>query len=257
MWYKAPETNDSERETPMSRPAVAASSPLPFELVTSDGEPMDNFLHVLQMQLLFELTDQLMAERGRKDYFFGGDMFVYHSVEQARHVARGGSYFRGPDFFLVDGVPPRPLEERNAWVSWKEEGRLPDLIVELLSPSTEKIDRTDKKVIYARDFRTSEYYLYKMETGELEGNRLEGGVYRPMARTAQGRFQSRVFGLELGIWRGEYRGRTLNWLRLFHPDGRLCPTPAEAEAQRAEAERQRAEAAEAELRRLRALLGGE
>lgn len=234
----------------MSRPAVAASSPLPFELVTSDGEPMDNFLHVLQMQLLFELTDQVMLERGRKDYFYGGDMFVYYSVEQARDVAQGRPYFRGPDYFLVDGVPPRPLEERNAWVSWEEGGRLPDLILELLSPSTEEIDRTVKKVIYARDFRASEYYLYKMETRELEGNRLAGGVYKPMARNAQGRFRSQVFGLELGVWRGEYRGKTLDWLRLFHPDGRLCPTSAEAE-------RQRAEAAEAEVRRLRARLGEE
>lgn len=234
----------------MSRPAVAASSPLPFELVISDGEPMDNFLHVLQMQLLFELTDQVMLERGRKDYFYGGDMFVYYSVEQARDVAQGRPYFRGPDFFLVDGVPPRPLEERRAWVSWEEGGHLPDLIVELLSPSTEEIDRTVKKVIYARDFRASEYYLYKMETRELEGHRLAGGVYKPMVRNSRGRFQSRVFGLELGIWRGEYRGKTLDWLRLFEPDGRLVPTPAEAQAQRAEA-------AEAEVRRLRAQLGGE
>lgn len=241
----------------MSRPAVAASSPLPFELVISDGEPMDNFLHVLQMQLLFELTDQVMLERGRMDYFYGGDMFVYYSVEQAREVAEGRPYFRGPDFFLVDGVPPRSLEERKAWVSWEEGGHLPDLIVELLSPSTEKIDRTVKKVIYARDFQASEYYLYKMETRELEGNRLAGGVYKPMARNTQGRFRSQVFGLELGVWRGEYRGKTLDWLRFFEPDGRLVPTPAEAEAQRADAEFQRAEAAEAELRRLRAQLGGE
>jgi protein subunit release factor B len=70
-------------------------------------------------------------------------------------------------------------------------------------------------------------------------------------------------------------GRESDWVRLYHPDGSLVPTPeeeadqraeaerqradaerqrAEEERQRADAERQRAEAAETELARLRALL---
>jgi hypothetical protein len=53
------------------------------------------------------------------------------------------------------------------------------------------------------------------------------------------------------------------WVRLFDPAGRLVPTLGEAaeaqaaaETARAEAERARADAAEAELKRLRSLLGG-
>jgi Uma2 family endonuclease len=255
MWDKVPETNDSAREILMSRPAVAASPSLPFELVVSDGIPMDNSRHVLQMFLLIDVVHQLMAERGRKDFFACGDMFVYYSVEQAREVAEGRPYFRGPDFFFVAGVPPRPSRDRAAWVSWEEGGRLPDIIVELLSPSTAKIDRTEKRDLYARVFRTSEYYLYDMDAVELEALRLAGDVYREMPPGSRGRFRSEVLGMDFGLWHGTFKDREDTWLRLFHPDGRLAPTAQEAERQRAEAERQRADAAEAELRRLRARLG--
>jgi Uma2 family endonuclease len=191
-----------------------------------------------------------MTERGRTDFFAGGDMFVYYSYEQARDVASGRPYFRGPDVFYVDGVERR--RERKAWVAWEEGGRLPDVIVELLSPSTAKIDRTVKKDLYARTFRTPEYFLYEPHTEKLEGFRLAGDVYKPLTPNVQGRLWSAQLGLEIGLWHGEQTGEGSTWVRLFHPDGRLVPTPAE----RAEAERERADAAEAELKRLRALLDG-
>lgn len=260
----------------MSRPGAAAPLPLPFELVVEDGIPMENDLHVLQAALLRELVIRVMKERGRNDYYAAGNVFVYYSIEQARHVAEGGSYFRGPDFFFVQGVPPR---QRSAWVAWEEGDRLPDLIMEMLSPSTEWVDRNEKPEIYGGIFRTPEYYLYKMETEELEGFRLVRGRYKPMLRNRHGRYESKVLGLELGLWRGLYNEQEATWVRLFTPDGRLVPSKdevieqeksrkeaerqraeaehqrAETERQRAEAERQRADAAEAELKRLRALLG--
>jgi Uma2 family endonuclease len=248
MWDKVPETNDSERETSMSRPAVAASASLPFELVFDDGIPMDSHLHVIQFTVLQDLVRHVMAERGRDDYFTAGDVFVYYSREQAEDVVKGRPYFRGPDFFVVTGVPTKPW--RKGWVSWEEGGRLPDLIIELLSPSTAKIDRTVKKDLYARVFGTPEYYLYDFDTIDLEGLRLAGNAYRPTRPDRQGRFRSEVLGLDVGLWRGVLKGAEATWIRFFYPDGRLVPTPEE----RAEAERQRADEAEAELRRLRALL---
>ena len=270
MWDKVPETNDSERETFMSRPAVAASQSLPFELVTEDGIPMDNLAHVLQMYLLIDSAHQVMAERGRKDYLAAGNIFVYYSIEQAHDVVQGRSYFRGPDFFFVGGVAPA---KRLAWVSWEEGGRLPELIVEFLSPSTAHIDRTTKKDLYSRVFRTPEYYIYDLlGTSVLDGFRLAGDSYRPMRPDRRGRLRSEVLGLDLGIWQGEYENQEGTWIRLFYPDGRMVPTAderadaecqradaerqrADAERQRADTERQRAEAAEAELARLRSLLG--
>jgi Uma2 family endonuclease len=238
----------------MSQPAVSAFAPLPFNLVYSDGEPLESEWHVLQIHLLLEVIRQAMAERGRRDFFVCGNMFVYCSVEQARDVANGQPYLRGPDVFWMGGVEAKGF--RNAWVSWEEGGRLPDVIIELLSPSTEEIDRTVKKDLYARIFRTPEYYLGESQGRGLEGLELAGPAYRPMAPDELGRFWSEQLGAFLGLWHGVWKGQEGDWLRLFHADGSLVPTEAEAAGQRAAVERQRAEAAEAELARLRALLEG-
>lgn len=258
----------------MSQPASAALASFPFGLVYEDGEPLETYWHRLQMNLLIDVIHQAMVERGRQDFFVNGNMFVYYSYEQARDVAAGRPYFRGPDVFYVGGVEPRPDRERKAWISWEEGGRLPDVIIELLSPSTAEIDRTVKKDLYARTFRTPEYFLYDRDTQGIEGFRLRGDTYQPLRPNSHGRLWSQELGLELGFWRGVQgvQMQETTWVRLFNPDGRLIPTPAEraeaehqradaehqraeAEHQRAEAERQRAEAAEAELARLRARLG--
>jgi Uma2 family endonuclease len=238
----------------MSQPAVSALAPLPFELVTDDGVPVDNLFHYEQMHLLTHLIRRAMGEQRRADFFTGGNMFVYYSVEQARQVALEVEEnleqreLRGPDVFWVGGVDPD--RERKAWVAWEEGGRLPDVIVELLSPSTAKNDRTVKKDLYARVFGATEYYMYDPDRRKLEGHRLAaGGVYLPMAADAQGRFWSEQLGVFLGLWRGVWEGTEDTWIRLFHSDGSLVLAEGEAE-------RQRAEAAEAELARLRALLEG-
>jgi Uma2 family endonuclease len=255
----------------MSQPVVSALAPLPFELVTSDGEPLESNWHVIQMNLLIDLIFQAMSERGRADFFAGGNMFVYYSYEQARDIAAGRPYFRGPDVFYVSGVEGGI--ERDTWVAWEEGDRLPDLIVELLSRKTAKIDRTVKKDLYSRVFHTHEYFLYEPRTRKLEGFRLKGDLYQPLTLNEQGRLWSEELGLELGLWQGRRRDQDGTWVRLFHPDGHLVPTAeeiaeverqrsaaerqrAEVERQRADSERQRADAAEAELKRLRALLEG-
>ncbi|HVR95043.1 MAG TPA: Uma2 family endonuclease [Thermoanaerobaculia bacterium] len=254
----------------MSQSAVTAIAPLPFELVYSDGEPLETGWHAMQMPFLGELFHLTMVEQGRSDYYVGGDMFVYYSVKQAQDVAQGKPYFRGPDVFWVGGVSPTPI--RKAWVAWEEDGRLPDVIIELLSPSTARIDRTEKRDLYAQVFRTPEYFMCEPGTWKVEGLRLEGLAYRPMVPDEQGRFWSEQLGVSLGLWHGTRLGLEGTWLRLFRADGSLIPTSeenalaereradaergrAEAEAKRADAERERAEAAEAEVARLRALLG--
>ena len=112
---------------------------------------------------------------------------------------------------------------------------------------------------------------FKMDpdTCVLEGFRLSGDLYQPVTPNSPGRIASEQLGVELGLWQGFYENQERTWVRLFYPDGRLVPTKveaarqrteaarqhADAEHQRAEAARQRADAAEAELARLRALLG--
>src|SRR5262245_24415724 len=238
----------------MSQPAFKALD-LPFELVFEHWEPQEDGMHVIGIHLLLDLLHQAMQERGRTDFFASGDEFVYYSIPQARDVAEGRPRFRGPDVFFVDRVEGYNERNRKGWVSWEEGGRLPDLIVELLSTSTEKIDRRDKKDLYARIFGTRDYFLYDFETGIVEGFHLVGNAYQPIAPDDRGRVRSEVLGLDLGTWHGIYRAREANWVRLFQPDGRMIPTEAEAERERADAAEARAAAAEAELARLRSLLG--
>jgi Uma2 family endonuclease len=234
----------------MSQPAIALA-PLPFELVYDDGEPLETEWHTIQYPFLRQLIRQAMAEQGRTDFYTGGNMFVYYSLDQARAVSeemkKGLPWraFRGPDIFWVGGVDPD--RERRVWISWEEGGRLPDVIVELLSPSTARKDRTEKRDLYARVFRTAEYFLCDPDTGTLEGLRLAERFYQPIPPDENGRFWSEQLGVFFGLWHGAVEEKKGDWVRLFRPDGSLVPTEAEAE-------RQRADAAEAELARLRALL---
>ena len=241
----------------MSQPATALA-PLPFELVYDDGKPLETDWHTLELPLLRELIGQAMAEHGRTDFFVGTNIFVYYSVEQARDVAEEvrknlpERAFRGPDVFWVGGVDPD--RERKVWIAWEEDGRLPDVIFEMLSPSTAKKDRTEKRDLYARVFRTAEYFLYEPETRSLEGLRLAGRFYQPIPPDEHGRLWSEQLGVSIGLWQGVVERRKGDWVRLFRPDGSLVPTRAEAERRQTEAERRRADAAEAEVARLRALL---
>ncbi len=243
-----------------------------LNLPEEDGIPMEHFLHRYQQELLLDCLTHYW--RDREDYFAGANMFVYFSQQQAENIINGSTTeYRGPDFFVVLGVPYRP--PRRIWVVWREGGRYPDVIVELLSPSTAENDRTVKKQIYEQVFATEEYFLFDFDTKELEGYELLLGEYRPKEPNPQGWLWSAKLGLWLGLWEGEYRGYREVWLRFYTPEGELVLTHAEAErlareqaertaeaerlareqAERAaEAERLAREQAEAELQRLRAKL---
>jgi len=241
MQHKIFAKNDSAREHAMSRPAAAALAPLPFELVYDDGEPLETEWHSLQLPLLRKLIRQAMLERGRTDFYAGANIFVYYSAAQARDVAeevRNGleqRAFRGPDVFWVGGVDPN--RERQVWIAWEEGGKLPDVIFEMLSPSTAKKDRTEKKDLYAQVFGTAEYFLYEPDTRSLEGLRLLGRSYQPISLDGEGRLWSEQLGVLVGLWHGTVEGRKDWWVRLFRPDGSLVPTAEE-----------RADAAESRLR---------
>jgi hypothetical protein len=172
-------------------------------------------------------------------------MFVYYRLDHLHHQE-----FRGPDFFYVSRVDRR--KHRDKWAVWMEDGKYPDLVIEFLSPSTAKIDRTTKKDLYAAIWKVPEYFCYDPDLGELEGWRLEGGRYREMAPDDRGWMWSEQLGLWLGKWSGEFQGLDAVWLRFYDAQGQLVLLVEEASNLRAEAERKRADAAEAEVTRLRA-----
>jgi len=220
--------------------------PPPVQLVESNGENLETFWHQVQIILLADIINFRFDER--QDFFAGGNMFIYFSEEQARKRD-----FRGPDFFYVKDVSRMPI--RKWWAVWEEGGRYPNFILELLSPSTAAVDRTVKKDIYERVFRTPEYFCYDPDTRVLEGWHLDNKLrYQPLKPNDKGRLWSDELECWLGTWEGSYLGLPMTWLRLFDNDGCLLPTRAEAETCRAqtEAARAQAEAARAQAEAARA-----
>ncbi len=208
----------------------------------SDEPPLESSLHLQQMLLLLKCLDWLWKDR--TDYFAAGNLTIYYSPNQ-----RKSEDFRGPDFFVVLGAEKRP---RKSWVLWEENGQYPHIIIELLSASTAKTDRGDKKTLYANVFRTPDYFWFDPASYEFKGFHLVDGQYEEIPPNERGHLWSQQLGLFLGIHE--------KTLRFFTADGVLVPTPeesaeaaivlAETERQRAETERQRNEKLIAKLRSL-------
>jgi Uma2 family endonuclease len=207
-------------------PRLPGQDDLPY----SDGIPLESHEHVLQNDLLTEPLDSLWA--GKREFFVGSDMFLYFSTSQLKSES-----FRGPDVFVVLDVPNRP---RKSWVVW-EEGKGPDVIVEIVSESTRETDRVTKKQVYQDQLRVPEYFWYDPLAGELAGFVMRNGVYEPIPPDEQGRLSSERLGLLLTLWTGEHRRVTESWVRWAFPDGTLVPTGGERaeEAERHAAEVQR------------------
>ncbi|MFZ4443637.1 MAG: Uma2 family endonuclease [Planktothrix agardhii] len=181
--------------------------------VESEYIEMESTLHYLQLALLVSCLDWLWKDR--TDYFIGANLTIYFSRQQLRNRD-----FRGPDFFLVRNTSKRP---RKSWVVWEEEGKHPDLIIELLSNSTAETDKTTKKSLYQDQFRTQEYFWFSPDDLELTGFKLIGQEYQVIIPNQQGLLASEVLGLFLGIYQEK--------LRYFTSEGDLVPTPEEAALQ--------------------------
>ncbi|MBI1929188.1 Uma2 family endonuclease [Candidatus Poribacteria bacterium] len=230
-----------------------------MELPTEDGEPLESSWHRAEINLLIETIG--VHWRNRQDFYAGGNLFIYYSLEQVR-----SREYRGPDFFVVLGVDGSYA--RKAWVVWEEGGKYPAVIIELLSPSTAHEDLTTKKDLYEQVFRTPEYFCYDPDASDLRGWRLVNMTYQELKPSARGELWSEELGLGLGLCEGRYLKSDDTWLRFYDEQGVLVPTEGELEAQRAEREsqgrrqaetraKQEAEArqqAEAELAQVRAEL---
>lgn len=202
----------------------------------SDEPPLESDLHREQIELLLACLKWLWQERN--DYYATGNLTIYYSEE---HITTRD--FRGPDFFVVLGTDNHP---RRSWMLWAEEGKYPNVIVELLSNSTQKVDRTTKKQLYQDTFRTPEYFWFHPETLEFQGFRLMSSKYQPIEATEEGWLWSEQLELFLGV-----RDRKL---RYFTQDKQLVCTPEEramvAQQQAFEAQQQ-AETAQQEVQQER------
>jgi Uma2 family endonuclease len=196
--------------------------------IYSNEPPLETDLHRDQIDLLIRLLRWLWQDR--QDFYVSGNITIYYSPNQLKPED-----FRGPDFFVVLSTNPDP---RKSWVVWEEDGKYPNIIIELLSESTAKTDRGLKKQIYQDTFRTPDYFWFDPNTLEFQGYHLLDGKYHELEPNQQGWLWSQQLELYLGIQDQQ--------LRFFTPDGELVPTPEET----AQAEQQRSEKLAAKLREL-------
>ena len=152
----------------------------------------------------------------------------------------------------------RELMEEQRGYAIDRQGKAPDFVLEVASPTTGRIDYTDKREDYER-FGVGEYWRFDPGDGEyhdvtLAGGRLVNGVYEAIGIEELGEGRHRGYSEALGLYVCWEEGM----LRFFDPQTEsYLRTHDEAEARAGEerAGRMAAEARvaelEAELRRLR------
>jgi Uma2 family endonuclease len=202
----------------------------------------DNLAHLIDELKLWYAADP--------NVYVSGNMFLYYVPGNRRkHVS--------PDVFVVKSIPRLP--ERRRYLLWVE-GKGPDLVIELTSPSTRKEDVEKKFALYRDVLAVKEYFLFdplaEYLDPPLQGYRLRQGGYRRM-RPLKGRLPSQVIGLHLEANGDElrlYNPATGKWLPTVYEIEQARQEEAAARQQEAAARQQEATArqqAEAEVERLR------
>jgi Uma2 family endonuclease len=173
---------------------------------SSDGEPLAE--SKLQFTPLTETVHVLDRRyRDRADVFVAGNLLLYYRMNDNEvRVA--------PDVLVVFGVEDYP---RDSYIVWREDGKIPDFVMEIASPSTYTRDLSEKRHIYAA-LGVTEYWRFdptgKLFSPALEGERLANDEYEAIAVAADeaGILRGRSAVLELDIC-----VRTELQLRLYDP----------------------------------------
>ena len=204
---------------------------------TSDGMPMaETDVHRdLMVDFIWMLKHHY---RNDKDVYVSGNLFIYYEKGNPKKSI-------SPDVFVVFGVAKK---RRDTYLTW-EEGRTPDFVLEVASPSSLQNDTETKKELYASVLAVKEYYIYD-PLGQIVpsfiGFELINGVYQEIEFVNE-RLPSAVLGLELGERSGElrlYNPNTSQWLLTPPERAENAETRAESAETRAESAETRAESAE-------------
>ena len=106
----------------------------------------------------------------------------YIAVIPVRRMRRPMLGLRYPDLLVAFNVDPDAFERSNAYVI-EEQGKPPDFVLEIASPSSRRRDLVTKRAAYA-ELEIPEYWrfdeLAKRRPRKLAGDRLSGGEYRPL-----------------------------------------------------------------------------
>ncbi|MGA7936919.1 MAG: Uma2 family endonuclease, partial [Kovacikia sp.] len=215
---------------------------LPSEALEEPGLP-DEF-HDLQPQLLSRTLRLNAYATGQ--FFTGSDLNLYYDSVHPL-------WYKRPDWFLSVDVPRLYQGDlRRSYVIWQE-GRAPFVVVEFLSPGTEKEDlgpyaesesaaleslpeidpstpTTDqsgnglaleetppaKWVVYEQILRVPYYIVFSRYTNSLRFFQLVGGHYQEQSvDPVQPRLWLPELNIGLGLWQGEFEGISRPWLRWY------------------------------------------
>src|SRR5262245_48656677 len=202
----------------------------------SDGRPMgDTDFHNIALMLLRQALEDFFASR--EDVYVGANLVMYY--EEGNPKAR-----RDPDGLVAKNTAGK--HRRRSFRVW-EEKVVPCTLFEMASKDTWRVDLHEKPQLYA-GIGVKEYFLFDPEGCYLDpvfrGFRTVKGKPVPMTLAADGSLVSKQLGLRL-----RPEGEMLRLIDLKTGE------PILTRAERAEQEKQRAEELEAEVRRLKALLG--
>jgi Uma2 family endonuclease len=199
---------------------------LPSENPEEPGLP-DEF-HYLQPQLLSATLR--LANYSADEVFSVGDMNLYYD---SRHPY----WYKRPDWFAVVGVP-RLYENRDmrlSYVVWQE-GVSPFVIVELISPGTEREDLGEtqrgeagiptKWEVYEQILRVPYYVVFDRYSNKLRAFHLVGGHYQSIDTTDQ-QIKIPEWDLSFRSLAGAYQGIERLWLRWYDAAGELILTDTE------------------------------
>jgi Uma2 family endonuclease len=225
------------------------TKPLPtmYDLPSEDPEEpgLPDEFHDFQPHLLSATLRLAGVERDR--IFTGTDLNLYYDLNHPL-------WHKRPDWFMAIGVPRlyAGWDLRLSYVVW-DEGVNPYIVVELLSPGTEKEDLGQTEAgegkpptkwdVYESILKVPYYILYDRYSNTLRGFRLVEGRYQVLA-VEDDRIWMPELKAGLGLWQGEYEARTRPWLRWLDGEGNWIPTPleqAEERQQQAETRLQQAE----------------
>ena len=183
----------------MSRPILP---PAAIDYPSSDGKPLaENDAQLHAIHYAFGVLRLYFSHR--PDVYVSADLLMYYEEGNTRVSV-------APDTFVVFGVEDRVRMNYKVW----EEGKGPDFVLEVASPSTWREDVETKPGVYAR-LGVRESFLFDpwgdYFSPRLQGYRLVDGVYERMSavesidRTLT--LPSETLGLELRAKGEELRFR--------------------------------------------------
>jgi Uma2 family endonuclease len=159
----------------------------------SDGQPMaESEVH---LECMFRIRSLLKWRYHGQGVYVGANLLLYYVRGNPRKVV-------APDNFVARDCDPG---ERRTFKVW-EEGRAPDVVIEVTSSSTRRQDEVKKPRIYAR-MRVKELFLFdplaEYLGPPLQGFRFVDGKKMPILPDATGALESQELGVRLRVEDGD------------------------------------------------------